>query len=949
MDEITRRAFLAIAAGTGALAAGSGEKAVQKLIPYLNPPENTVPGEWSFFATTCRECPAGCGLHLWHMDGRVTKAEGNPVHPINKGGLCPRGQASLQGQYDPARLKTALKRDGNSFRQSGWAEAFAGIGATLKGLKGRAVVVSDIQTGALAHVMSAFTGAFGQNGPLFYEAFGYDALRDAHGLAFGMPVVPRYRLDECDFIISFAADFLETWVSPVEFARQFAVMHSYKDGDIGRMAYVGPMLSMTAANADEFIMAAPGEERLVALMMLKVMQERGWAKNSVAYLMPQINAVLGRNRRPKIPEEKITALAEAFSKAKASVALAGPSVSLSPLARDASLAAALLNFAAGRLGQTVDFSSPHALSGVSRKEDVSRALTGLTKDDVLIIHNANPAYSYPPFAKSISKAGTVIYIGSLMDETANLADWVLAADYPLETWGDYEPYPGVRGMLQPAMARLYGTMNPGDIFMEMAKASGRPLAGEKGAAKNFEEWLKESWRVSGDEWHERVRVGGRWEETKTPARAMALKLSELSFAPPAKRETLQLWAWPSIMLFDGRLANRGWMQEVPDPVSVIIWGSWIDVHPETAKSLGIEKDELVRISTSAGTVEAPARPTHDVMENVVALAFGQGHTAMGPTAKGCGVSAFLLVSESPQAVFAEAKVSKTGRFRKPVYLAPTRSQEGRDLLQHVTLEKLRPLKPGEGTHLIMPLPEGYRKDKDLYQPHFYQKHRWAMAIDLQKCIGCQACAVACYAENNLPVMGAQFCNEGREMAWLKVEPYFLEGIRQRRLAWLPLPCQQCDAAPCEPVCPVFAAVHNEEGLNSQIYNRCIGTRYCSNNCPYKVRRFNWLNVKWNKPLDWQLNPEVTVRVRGVMEKCTFCVQRIRQAEYRAIREKRKIKDGEIQPACVQSCPTRVFTFGDLLDPDSEVSRITREDPRRYHVLEELNTKPAIAYLRKIIA
>ncbi len=246
----------------------------------------------------------------------------------------------------------------------------------------------------------------------------------------------------------------------------------------------------------------------------------------------------------------------------------------------------------------------------------------------------------------------------------------------------------------------------------------------------------------------------------------------------------------------------------------------------------------------------------------------------------------------------------------------------------------------------MPLPEGYRKDKDLYPPHPYKKHRWAMAIDLQKCIGCQACVVACYAENNIPVMGPDNCNEGLEMAWLKVEAYGLEGINH--LSWLPLPCQQCDAAPCEPVCPVFASVHNEEGLNAQIFNRCIGTRYCSNNCPYKVRRFEWLNVVWRKPLDWQLNPEVTVRVRGVMEKCTFCVQRIRQAEYRATVEKKKIRDGEIQPACVQSCPTRVYTFGDLLDPDSEVSRITRENPRRYHVLEELNTKPAVAYLRKII-
>jgi molybdopterin-containing oxidoreductase family iron-sulfur binding subunit len=254
--------------------------------------------------------------------------------------------------------------------------------------------------------------------------------------------------------------------------------------------------------------------------------------------------------------------------------------------------------------------------------------------------------------------------------------------------------------------------------------------------------------------------------------------------------------------------------------------------------------------------------------------------------------------------------------------------------------------PGQGDELVLPLPEGYRPGRDLYPKREYTKHRWAMVIDLHRCIGCGACAVACYAENNIAVVGRDKVPNGREMAWLRVAPYRKPGS-PLKVGWLPLLCQHCDSAPCEPVCPVFAAMHNEEGLNAQIYNRCIGTRYCSNNCPYKVRRFNWINIKWQKPLDLQLNPEVTVRTRGVMEKCTFCVQRIRQAEYRAVQENRAVRDGEIQPACAQSCPTKVYTFGDLLDPNSAVSRLTRTDPRRYHLLEELNTKPAVTFLRKI--
>jgi len=249
--------------------------------------------------------------------------------------------------------------------------------------------------------------------------------------------------------------------------------------------------------------------------------------------------------------------------------------------------------------------------------------------------------------------------------------------------------------------------------------------------------------------------------------------------------------------------------------------------------------------------------------------------------------------------------------------------------------------------IVYPLSAGYSKNRDLYPSHPHRKHRWAMIIDLQRCIGCGACGVACYAENNIPVMGKKAVLDGREMAWLKIVPYRIQEPTNR-MAWLPMLCQHCDAAPCEPVCPVHAAVHNVEGLNAQIYNRCIGTRYCSNNCPYKVRRFNWFNTTWRKPLEMQLNPEVTVRCRGVMEKCTFCVQRIREAAYAASREHRALRDGEIQPACVQSCPTRAFTFGDLLDPTSQAAQLIRCDPRRYQVLRELNTKPAVIYLKKIV-
>jgi molybdopterin-containing oxidoreductase family iron-sulfur binding subunit len=401
------------------------------------------------------------------------------------------------------------------------------------------------------------------------------------------------------------------------------------------------------------------------------------------------------------------------------------------------------------------------------------------------------------------------------------------------------------------------------------------------------------------------------------------------------------------MLFDGRVSNRGWLQETAEPMSGQVWGNVADINPQKAVALGLTSDDEIEITTKTGQIKLPVRITADVAENVVAVSFGQGHTALGRLAYRRGANAFEVIDGSEStSIFGKATIKKTGIKLKPVYLMANQQQHKRELMQWVELSKFRKMQPGEGDNLILPLPEGYDPDKDLYPPHEYKNHRWAMVIDLSRCIGCGACTVACQAENNIAVTGEDSSRRWLEMAWLRVIPYRSE-VNGNRLGFLPMLCQHCDTAPCESVCPVFASVHNDEGLNAQVYNRCIGTRYCSNNCPYKVRRFNWLNVDWQKPLNLQLNPDVTVRVRGVMEKCTFCIQRIRAAELKAKREHRQVRDGDIEPACLQSCPTRVFTFGDLLDPKSKVSQLTRNDPRRYHILEELNTKPAITYLRRI--
>jgi len=889
---------------------------------------------------------------MWgrHIDGRVVKVEGNPEHPVNKGGLCPRGQSSVQGLYDPDRLTEPLisKKSGR------WDDALTMICEKFQN-GAKVSIISDLETGTLAQVMNDFLKAFNSNNLFFYEAFNYEYLKKANMTLFGSETIPRYRIDKCDFVLSLGADFLETWGSPVEYTLALSDIHSLQNNSFANYAYIGPRYSMTAASADYYYQVTPSQIKYAGAAILQIMLETGAVRTNPDVIRNLLSS-LGNNfaQKSAIPVDKIAMLAAMIGKSKQGIVLGGPVAARnSSEAYEIALISGLLNYAIGAINTVVNYSTPHALSNTVSDDRLDNFLGSLNHNDIVFINNTNILFTRPDSFAKLRKAGNVVDLSTLYDETAEASDIVLPIDSHLEMWGDYEPYRGIHSMLQPVMGRLHNdTRSSGDIFIDIANRCGKALYGKQ----SFFDKLKGRWSgfyipspalpTYGAFWTAVLRNGGYSEQI--PSSNVSLKSSiALPRFNPENNQGIELWVWPSIKFFDGRLANRRWMQEIPEPMSTTSWASWIDIPPSVAKKTSLTTRDFAELKKgSIGPLSVWVRETSEVNERVVAIMAGQGHSSRTlHTAYGIGINAFILITGKDK-LFGTVEISKTHGAENFANWSASIFQYGRDVLKTMPLDLAKKLPPDAGEKITMPLESGYIKSNDVYPPHKNKKHRWAMVIDLQRCTGCQGCVVACYAENNVAVVGKEQVKMGREMAWLRVQPY-RHKKDQSRISFLPLPCQQCDAAPCEPVCPVFASVHTSEGLNAQIYNRCIGTRDCSNNCPYKVRRFNWADYRFKTPLNVQLNPEVTVRGRGVMEKCTFCIQRIKNAEFRAKVEFRNLKDGEVVPACVQSCPAKVFTFGDLMDPSSKVSMMF-ENPRRYQLLKELNTKPAVVYLKKIV-
>jgi Fe-S-cluster-containing dehydrogenase component len=826
-----------------------------------------------------------------------------------------------------------------------------------------------------------------------YEPFEFEPMRAANRQVFGLDQLPAHDFAKARYIVSFGADFLETWLSPTENQRGFATAHGYHDGEMARHVSFAPRLSLTAMNADRHFTIRPGSEAAVALAMAGViLAERTSAPGDASGLKATLAAWTPDKAAEAsgVSADSIRRVAREFVSAAPSLAVAGGIGSQHRGAVQLCAAVNILNYVAGNVGQTVLFGAN--LQSGDGYASLTKLADGMAAGQyaVAIVHEANPGYATPraaDFAGKLAKVPFKVSLAVLRNDTTTLCDLVLPIHHALERWDDLRPRSGIASLMQPVMQPVFDSQAAGDIVLKASQKAGGALASFN--APSWEAYLKQAWaafaRQQGSSdadgfWRAALARGGVFAAPPAVPVRLAPGAAQTTWKEPALDgaegpDSYVLSAYPTSMLYDGRGASRPWLREMSDPVTKITWHSWIEIHPDLAARMDVQDGEVLKVTSPHGSIEAPALIYAGVHPELVAIPLGLGHITLVDSRGSVGINALDLLGGEASDGFlpytgTRVMLTPTGRYHRLARTEGTPRQLGRGLSDTMTLDQARKgMSPAlaaaeQGGHPeeevntegeVKAL-EGFREaqhQKTLLGAYAEDHPRWGMAIDLSRCTGCSACVAACYAENNIPTVGESEILRGREMTWIRIERYWEGGEEPGEpleARFLPMLCQHCANAPCEPVCPVYAAYHTADGLNGQVYNRCVGTRYCSNNCPYKVRYFNWFAYNksaFPEPLNLQLNPDVTVRARGVMEKCTFCIQRIRGAQNTARLEDRALADGDVITACAQACPSSAITFGNVKETGSRINLVA-QNSRGYHVFEDLNVRPSVTYLARVL-
>jgi len=946
----------------------------EDILPFAKRPADRTPGKAKYFATSMELGGVALGLMATSHDGRPTKLEGNPRHPASRGATHAQAQAAILTLYDPDRSRSIVEQaDGQTINQP-W-DKFADsmrdrfIALRKKQGTGLRVLSSATSSPTLLAMRDRLLEEFPQARWVEWEPVSRDQEREGMRQAFGRPLRPHLKFDQARIIVALDEDFLGGHPNSVRYAADF-VAHRDPDGEwMSRLYSAECRYTITGMAADHRLAIRAGDIRrfVSALEDRLTLQGDGAAEPGAAPLDKNLTKWL------------LAVTDDLLAHRGASIVVAGPGQP-----PEVHAAVMRINAALGNLGNTIVLTEepdadrpPHA-----------EALQGLATEmaagevDTLLILDANPVYDAPAdvdFAGALDKVGASIHLGLYRDETGRRCTWHVPQAHFLETWGDARSWDGTYTTRQPMLRPLYGGRSPLEMLaqaMNVRNISPREKVREK-YDRLFDvadDSLEKSWR--------RVLHAGLVDDSPfAPVDPPDVKPGRLASNDPSSEtedaaegsrgsdweggsdSNLELVLYPDPKLLDGRFANNAWLQELPDPMLRSCWTNAAVMSPATAERLRVEDNEAVTLTLGETTLELPAYIMPGQADGSIAVALGYGRTAAGAVGgdveadvSAVGVSVYPLRSSETPYIIRNVRVASKG-YRWPVpcvqdhfaidTVGRERTRRQAELLiREATLEHYR-----EHPHFAEHV-EHHMPPAPLWEEWEYPDHKWGMAIDLTRCIGCGACVVACQAENNIPVVGPERVLEGREMLWLRVDRYFKGDPSDPQAAVQPVACHHCETAPCEQVCPVNATVHSHEGLNDMVYNRCIGTRYCSNNCPFKVRRFNYFNYHAdlkdpaNEPAKMKYNPEVTVRSRGVMEKCTYCVQRIQAAKIRAKNERRPVADGEIRTACQQVCPTGAIVFGNLNDRDGQATG-WHGSPRAYRLLQGLNIEARTAYLAKI--
>lgn len=933
----SRRSMLKLMAASFGLAGLSAcRRPVEKILPQAKGIEGHIPGKSAHYATVATTGGHATGLIVEVVDGRPIKIEGNPRHPASLGGTNAFQQASILSLYDPDRA-AGVKRKGQRSSWDAFGSWLKTESATWGDGAGLRIVGERSSSPSLNAVKAEIQKKYPASKWVEYDSVSFDNLRLGTYMACGAAVEPQYRYDKADVIFALDADFLgldSTSVLPIKQFSSRRRVNDVKD-EMNRLYVAEANFTMTGAMADHRVRVRVSEAGALLASLAKELNVSGAelkvvggadgdkTKKFVAALARDLNAHRGK-----------------------SLVVAGPR---QPAAVHA--LAAAINAALGNVGQTVVYTQ--MVTAGTDSLALARELTAdlnAGKVKALFILGGNPAFTMPGdlnFAEAMKKASAVVALTHDINESAKGAEWQLAEAHALESWGDARAADGTYSIQQPMIEPLW----MGKSVLEVAGM----IAGQnkKGYDLVRGYWFAQ-WGAEGERKWQTALYDGMVQGIASPPfpvnidpKAVFAKAS--AEIKPAETG-IEVAFYPGSGAYDGRYLNNAWMNEAPDPMTKLVWDNAALLSPATAKQLGAENGTLLTISKDGRGIRVPAMVLPGHADNSISLSLGYGRVEVGRVGRGVGHSVEPLRSTAGFGFLQGVSVAKAGGTYQLVTTQEHHTMKEpitgveRPIVREATLEHYRE-HPDVIKHMVHE-PEPI----SLFGAFDYSKGvQWGMAIDLNACIGCNACLVACQSENNIPVVGKDQVHRGREMHWVRLDRYFTGSEEDPQAVMQPMACVQCEAAPCESVCPVAATVHSPEGLNDMAYNRCVGTRYCANNCPYKVRRFNFLD--WNKDVQesqkMAFNPDVTVRMRGVMEKCNYCVQRIQEKKIAAKADNRRpLKDGEVQTACQQVCPADAITFGNINDPESRVSKLKKQ-PRDYAVLAELNTKARTTYLAKL--